>query len=135
MLFLATILQKDAFPFSYYGMFSFMHRLEHICVIRIALELENGDIVWWQPKEFYRYPEFVAIRLKKIYQEKDEEKQATQKTKIMREVVRLIALERVEQTPYRAFHIVECRVPHDFTTDNTTIDIIPLNSLKSDVFS
>ncbi len=126
-----TIRGKDAFPFSAFPMFSTRHRLENVRVIRIALELETGEKIWWE-SEFYRYPEFVGRQLKQLYeQSRKQPKDAVlfqlKKKQLLIDVKRLIDL---DSKPYRALHIIERSITEDFKITEKTVDVIPISSLK-----
>ncbi len=42
--------QRDAWPYSYYPMFSGYLTPEKVVVLRIALERAGGERVWWRPR-------------------------------------------------------------------------------------
>lgn len=131
-----TIAGKDAFPFSHYPMFSGAHSLENAKVFRLALEKQDGEIVWWN-SEFYRYPEFVGRQLKRIYQTTGEDKISNafvllERQKLLIEVLRIIAIQEGTLKNYKALHIVE-RSPFqtngEIVIDDRTISVMPFEKI------
>ena len=132
-----TLRGKDAFPFSHYPMFAQTLDLQKVRITRIALELESGDIVWWQP-EFLFYREVLGKQLNELYPriaqaEEDKTLLQLEKKSLLLEAKRLIASEKGNDKPYRAFHIVECGISENFEMRRTIIDIVPFSSLTTDI--
>ena len=129
-----TIAGKDFWPFSHYPMFSIEQKMEDVKVWRVALEDKNGHIEWWQSK-FFRYPEFTARKLQKIYRLNIEGKKLTafiniERNKLLNAVIKQVAREQPENS-YIAIHIIERTVVNTFEVNEQTIDTIPLAELKS----
>ncbi len=61
-----TLRGKEAWPFSAYPMFSQRRDISQVEVVRVALETQAGELIWWQP-HFYRYPEAIGRNLKRLY--------------------------------------------------------------------
>lgn len=129
-----TILEKEAFPFSFYPMFSVLHKLEKVSVYRIALENEKGEIEWWK-SEFYRYPEFIGKNLKQITEEINRETTnkiffVLARKKILKNVLFLLELEDLKKK-YVAFHIVERKIESKLLIKDYTVAVIGFKELRS----
>jgi len=134
-----TISGKDAWPFSSYNMFSAPLDLTEFGVFRVALERQDGEIVWWR-SHFYRYPEQVGKRIRGLRQlENDTPKTrmvvALETRKLLIEVARLIQQEEGGLESYQAFHIIE-RKPgidrnNEIIIDDKTVARIPFLDLTS----
>lgn len=136
LLLWVTVSRKDAWPFSHYPMFSRLTDLSEVEVFRVALETTTGEIVWWR-SEFYRYPEFVGRKLKKIQQLEGEGGSVAglaslERQRCLSEVLRLIESEAGGLDHYQAFHIVRRTVDTDdgFTIRDQTVARIPLAGIK-----
>lgn len=131
---MVTIAGKDFWPFSHYPMFSVSQKIEDLKVWRIALEDNNGNIEWWQSK-FFRYPEFTARKLQKIYGLNIQGKKLAvfvniERNKLLKAVVKNLQQEQ-PKTRFSAIHIIERSVTPSFTVSEKTIDIIPLTLLQN----
>jgi hypothetical protein len=138
LLLWVTVRGKDAWPFSHYPMFSRLTDLSEVEVFRVALETTTGEIVWWR-SEFYRYPEFVGRRLKRLHQMESEGGPAAlfaplESQRYLRAVLSLIETEAGGVEAFRAFHIVRRTVAAG--NDNTleireqTVARIPLEGIN-----
>jgi hypothetical protein len=128
-----TISGRDAFPFSYYPMFSGLKKIQEVKVIRIRLESSDGKIEWWET-EFYRYPEFVGKKMKVLYNH-DQGKAGIfyelEKKRLLNEVLRLIADEKGAKNTYTSFHIVERTIGVDLRIQDKILEVIPFSRLKN----
>lgn len=128
----------EGFPFSAYPMFSRARKLNNVKVYRIAVEKQNGDVCWWQSR-FYRYPEFAASKLARIYDVAAEDPKTKavntlEKNRILLEVLRLIHAESRDDHDYKAFHIVARTIGKDMQPADQTVEIVPVTSLKNGRF-
>ena len=134
-----TISGKDAWPFSSYKMFSAPLDLDQLAVFRVALELQDGELVWWRSR-FYRYPEQVGKQISRLYRLQNDSPKtrvvvALETQKVLIEVARLIRQEEGGLDDYQAFHIIERkgRITHnnDITIEDKTVVRIPFHDLPS----
>ena len=126
----------DAWPFSPYPMFSRLLDLNEVEVHRLALETKTGEVIWWR-SEFYRFPEFVGRKLKRIYQLEGEGGRAAvlallERQRCLEEVLRLIEAEGGCLDHYQAFLIVRRSVAEGnvLTIRDETVARIPLAGIK-----
>lgn len=129
-----TIRQKDAFPFSWYPMYSGSHSLDKVNVFRVALQKQEGGITWWQSR-FYRYPEYVGRKLQGLRQAKAGTQKEVfvllERNRLLLEVLRLIESEEGSAKDYTAFHIVERTVNNNLAITDRTIGIISFSELRN----
>jgi len=134
VLLLVTVMQKEAYPFSYYPMYSSMHKLNEISVYRIAFKKPDGSMTWWI-SEFYRYPEYVGRKLKQMHAidsgsaEKDVLLRLEQ-TRLLILVLRIAKEEGVPVGNYTTLCIVERKITTDLKPEDEVIEAIPLNNLR-----
>jgi hypothetical protein len=103
----------------------------------VALETATGEVVWWR-SEFYRYPEFVGRKLKRIHQMECEGGRATaiaslERQRYLAEVLRLIDLEEGCLERYMAIRIVRRTVDpngDNLTTNDDVVARIPFALIK-----
>src|SRR5215831_12595621 len=98
---------KDYWPFSHYPMFSQHSAVKELAVYRLALETKSGTMTWWR-SEFFRYPEFVGQRLRRIHHAtnqvgKDAAFAKLEQQFLLTEVLRLIEAEEGSIDQYQAF--------------------------------
>ena len=138
LLLWVTVRGKDAWPFSHYPMFSRLTNLSEVEVFRVALETTAGEIIWWR-SEFYRYPEFVGRRLKRLHQMESEGGPAAlfaplERQRYLAAVLSLIEFEEGRLERYSAFHIVRRTVAAggDDTLEikEQTVNRIPLEGIN-----
>ncbi len=129
---------KDLWPFSSYPMFSRLLSLRDVEVFRLALETTEAEVVWWR-SEFYRYPELVGRRLKRIYRMEQEGGRTAsvaqlERQRLLNEVLRLIDSECGGLAQYQAFRIVRRTLdPNDddhLSIDDQLIARIPFQEIK-----
>ena len=127
---------KDAWPFSHYPMFSGLANISEVEVFRVALETTAGEVVWWT-SEFYRYPEFVGLWLKRIQRLEAEGGRSAvlaslERQRCLAEVLRLVETERGHLDQYMAFLIVRRTADDDngITIFDQTVSRIPLAGIK-----
>ncbi|MDO3642251.1 hypothetical protein [Mucilaginibacter sp. L3T2-6] len=128
-----TIRKKEAYPFSYYPMYSSGHKIENVCVYRIALKKQDGSMAWWE-SEFYRYPEYVGRKLKQL---SVAHKQINpngiflelEKRKLLIMVMRIMEKEGAEISSYYAFCIVERKVAPNLHPMDRLVETIAFNIL------
>jgi hypothetical protein len=127
---------KDAWPFSHYPMFSRLTNLSEVVVLRVALETTGGEVVWWG-SEFYRYPEFVGIWLKRTQQMEGEGGRSAalaslERQRCLAEVLRLIETAGGRLDQYQALLIVRRSVAdgNGITIRDQTVSRIPLAGIK-----
>jgi hypothetical protein len=130
-----TIRQKDAFPFSWYPMYSGTHALDKISIVRIALQQQDGGVAWWQSR-FYRYPEYTGRKLRALQQAinsgtKNDVFVLLERNRLLLEVLRLIESEQGSAKDYTAFHIVERTVNNNLAITDRTIGIISFSELRN----
>lgn len=123
VLILISLLDKEAFPFSHYPMFSRLYRIDQVVIYRIAIENEKGEIKWWTSK-FHKYPEKAGKKLNtlKDSQTYQDPSLLLYRNKILFEIKRLIALEHQN---VKAIHIVERSIEPNFSVKDKTIEIVP----------
>ena len=131
-----TVRGKDAWPFSHYPMFSRLTNLNQVEVFRVALETTTGEVVWWG-SEFYRYPEFVGLWLKRIQQMEGEGGRSAalallERQRCLAEVLRLMETEGGRLDQYLAFLIVRRTADggNGITIRDQTVSRIPLAEIK-----
>jgi len=129
---------KDYWPFSHYPMFSRQNSVEELAVYRLALETKSGTTTWWR-SEFFRYPEFVGRRLRRIHQIADQPGKAAvfvnlEQQFLLREVLRLIEAEEGSLDEYQAFHVVKRTINNlngaHPTIEDAIVARIPFPTLK-----
>ena len=134
----AIVRGKDYWPFSHYPMFSQHSALKDLAVYRLALETKSGAITWWR-SEFFRYPEFVGQRLRRIHQATNQVGKEAAFAKLeqqflLTEVLRLIEMEEGNIDQYQAFHVVRRSIENlsgpNPTIADDTVARIPLPTLK-----
>jgi hypothetical protein len=132
-----TLSGKDLWPFSAYNMFSAHLDINQHSVFRVALERNDGEIVWWK-SHFYRYPEQVGKQIRPLYQLEDKSPKtkmvvALETRKTLMEVARLIRREEGEGGNYQAFHLIERKARVDrnneITIEDKTVARIPFCEL------
>lgn len=135
-LFWVTLRGKDAYPFSHYPMFSNLCDIKDVEIFRIALETNDGKLVWWK-SEFYRYPEIVGRKLKELYQIENDTKDvflSLEKQRLFSEVLRLIEAEEKISEKYQSFRIVMRTAREDerkhLTIQEETVAILPFEGIK-----
>jgi len=138
LLLWVTIQGKDAWPFSHYPMFSGLRDLSQVEVFRVALETRAGEVIWWR-SEFYRYPEFVGRRLKRLQQLASEDgRTATfaslEGKRYLSTVLSLIEREEGGVESYVALHIVRRTVSagsdSKLEIKEQTLNRIPLEGIR-----
>jgi len=103
-----TLRGVEAWPFSAYPMFSVRTTIHKVRVVRIALETETGERVWWR-SAFYRYPEAIGLSLKKLYTSATSSTALStlaQQQKVYAEVIRLLRQEEGNRHRYRALLVI-----------------------------
>ncbi len=134
----AMVRGKDYWPFSHFPMFSRPGTVKELAVFRLALETNTGAVTWWR-SEFFRYPEFVGQRLRRIHQAisqggKDAAFATLEQEFLLTEVLRLIEREEGSIDQYQAFQVVRRTVDNlDGATPiikDDTVARIPLPTLK-----
>jgi hypothetical protein len=60
---IVTVMQRDAWPFSCYPMFSRPNTPETMSVFRIAFQYSNGTMRWWTP-HFYKLQHSLGVDLR-----------------------------------------------------------------------
>jgi len=128
-----TIRQKDAFPFSWYPMYSGAHALSKINIVRIALQQQDGSITWWQSR-FYRYPEYTGRKLQGLQRMKGTKNEvfvSLERNRLLLEVLRLIESEQGSAKDYTAFHIVERTVNDNLVIADRTVAVVSFSELKN----
>lgn len=130
-----AIARKDAFPFSWYPMYSAPHAPEKVKMIRLGLQAHDGAVSWWQSR-FYRYPEYTGRRLLQL--QKAVEKAAgnnvfitLERNKLLLEVLRLIESEEGSVRGYMAFHIVERTVNTNLEITDRTVSVVSFSELRN----
>ncbi|MGN6401197.1 MAG: hypothetical protein ACTHMD_12130, partial [Flavisolibacter sp.] len=109
------------------------HKIENVCVYRIALKKQDGSMDWWE-SEFYRYPEYVGRKLKQL---SVAHKQINpngiflelEKRKLLIMVMRIMEKEGVEISSYYAFCIVERKVAPNLHPMDRLVETIAFNIL------
>ena len=132
-----TISGKDLWPFSAYNMFSTHLDINQHSVFRVALERNDGEIVWWK-SHFYRYPEQVGKQIRRLNKLEDNSPKtkmviALETRKTLIEVARLIRQEDSRFDDYQAFHIIErkARVAYksEISIEDQTVVRVPFREL------
>lgn len=129
-----TVMQKEAYPFSYYPMYSSPHQVSGVSVYRIAFKKQDGTMTWWE-SEFYRYPEYVGRKLKQLHAinggsvEKDVLLRLEQ-NRLLILVLRIAKEEGIPMGNYVTLCIVERKVTTDLKPEDEVIETIPLDNLR-----
>lgn len=129
-----TVMQKEAYPFSYYPMYSSAHQLNDISVYRIAFKKQDGTMTWWE-SEFYRYPEYVGRKLKQLHVingnlAKRDVFLRLEQTRLLISVLRIAEEEGVLMDNYTTLCIVERKITTDLGPEDDVIETIPLDNLR-----
>lgn len=130
-----TIGRKEAFPFSWYPMYSGPNSLDKVRVFRIALEKTGGEITWWRSR-FYRYPEYTGRKLKELRYMLRERVQnevfvLLERNRLLLEVMRLIESEEGSVINYKAFHIVERTISDSLEITDRTVEVVSFTELRN----
>jgi hypothetical protein len=130
-----TLFRKQAYPFSFYPMYSTPHSVDQISVFRLALEKKDGTVAWWQ-SEFYRYPEYLGRKLQQIKNAGSDDIKKSTLLKLEQKRLLLIALQIIEKEEgnsdaYNAFRIIQRTTAADLQPVDEIIEIIPITRLKN----
>lgn len=111
---LLTLMRRDAWPFTRYPMFSRYRRSHDIRIVCVALEREDGILVWWRPR-FHRYSDGLAG---KLAAQSEEESAAG-----VEQATRLLKLEHGDISWWKAVHVRERRWVNGSPLDRTVFTI------------
>jgi len=133
-----TVFRKQIYPFSFYPMYSVPHSWNNVKVFRLALERKDGSVVWWC-SEFYRYPEYLGRKLKRLRDSRINDMQKSTLLRLEQTRLLLIALQIIEKEEgsteaYHAFRIVERTITTHMEPADKIIETIPLNTLRNDAY-
>lgn len=134
LLLWVTLFRKQAYPFSFYPMYSTPHSADEIVVFRLALEKKDGTVIWWQ-SEFYRYPEYLGRKLKQLHYAESGDIRKTALLKLEQKRLLLIALQIIEKEEgssyaYNALRIIRRTIRTDLWPADEIIEVVPINQLK-----
>jgi hypothetical protein len=137
LLLWVTLFRKQAYPFSFYPMYSTPHGVDEIVVFRLALEKKDGTVLWWQ-SEFYRYPEYLGRKLMQLHYAESEDIRKTALLKLEQKRLLLIALQIIEKEEgssyaYNALRIVRRTIRTDLRPADEIIEVVQINQLKDGV--
>ena len=137
LLLWVTLFRKQAYPFSFYPMYSAPQSVRRISVFRLALEKKDGTVVWWQ-SEFYRYPEYLGRKLQQLQNSGSDDAKNSVLLKREQKRLLLFALQIIEKeegsiNAYNAFRIIRRTIATDLRPLDEIIETIPILGLKDGV--
>ena len=132
-----TVMQKEAYPFSYYPMYSSPHQVSGVSVYRIAFKKQDGTMTWWE-SEFYRYPEYVGRKLKQLRTissgaDETDVFLRLEQTRLLISILRIAEGEGVQIGNYKTLCIVERTITTDLKPKDHIIEQIPLENLRNEL--